>query len=151
MNLAVSRSRLAPWHWEGQSLHPVGGCGEWGPICHPLPTSTATVQVNVEDRNDVPVFDPVEKVFSVSEHLPVDSDLVLYTAIDPDIMAHKLMWVHETFCYLQFIELSWGPGINMETDTLFWQVNSMIYKAFMIKYIDAYALRLQEALWMATF
>lgn len=73
------------------------------PFATTLPTSTATVQVNVEDRNDVPVFDPVEKFFSVSEHLPVDSDLVLYTAIDPDIMAHKFMWVHETFFYLQLI------------------------------------------------
>ncbi|XP_029551595.1 B-cadherin isoform X1 [Salmo trutta] len=62
------------------------------PFATPLPSSTATVQVNVEDRNDVPVFDPGEKVFSVSEHLPVDSDLVLYTAIDPDIMAHKLKY-----------------------------------------------------------
>ncbi|XP_064865700.1 B-cadherin-like isoform X3 [Oncorhynchus nerka] len=62
------------------------------PFATPLPTSTSTVQVNVEDRNDAPVFDPVEKVVSISEHLPVDSDLVLYTAIDPDIMAHKLMY-----------------------------------------------------------
>jgi hypothetical protein len=46
----------------------------------------------------------------------VDSDLVLYTAIDPDIMAHKLMWVHETLFYLQFISFSWGPGINVEID-----------------------------------
>ncbi|CAB1314182.1 unnamed protein product [Coregonus sp. 'balchen'] len=62
------------------------------PFAIRLPTSTATVQVNVEDLNDAPVFDPVEKVVSISEHLPVDSDLVLYTAIDPDIMAHKLMY-----------------------------------------------------------
>lgn len=51
----------------------------------PVSTSTATVTVRVEDRNEAPVFRPSEMVVSVSEDLPLDSDLVLYTASDPDL------------------------------------------------------------------
>lgn len=51
----------------------------------PVSTSTATVTVTVEDRNEAPVFKPAERVISVSEDLPVDSDLAHYTATDPDL------------------------------------------------------------------
>ncbi|XP_029623036.1 B-cadherin [Salmo trutta] len=54
------------------------------PFAFPLPTSTATVIVNVEDVNEAPVFNPVAKIIRKPEDLPVDSDLVLYTATDPD-------------------------------------------------------------------
>nr|XP_029497213.1 B-cadherin-like [Oncorhynchus nerka] len=54
------------------------------PFAVPLPTSTATVIVNVEDVNEAPVFSPVEKMIKKPEDLPIDSDLVLYTATDPD-------------------------------------------------------------------
>uniref|UniRef100_A0A4W5JRM0 Cadherin-1 n=1 Tax=Hucho hucho TaxID=62062 RepID=A0A4W5JRM0_9TELE len=54
------------------------------PFAISLPTSTATVVVNVEDVNEAPVFTPVEKIIRKPEDLPVDSDLVLYTATDPD-------------------------------------------------------------------
>uniref|UniRef100_A0A674EMI0 Cadherin-1 n=1 Tax=Salmo trutta TaxID=8032 RepID=A0A674EMI0_SALTR len=54
------------------------------PFAISMPTSTATVVVNVEDVNEAPVFTPVEKIIRKPEDLPVDSDLVRYTATDPD-------------------------------------------------------------------
>ncbi|XP_051980631.1 cadherin-1-like isoform X20 [Xyrauchen texanus] len=54
------------------------------PFVGSLPTSTATVTVNVEDVNEPPVFIPNEKVIFKPEDLPVDSELVTYTATDPD-------------------------------------------------------------------
>ncbi|XP_068424338.1 B-cadherin [Clinocottus analis] len=50
----------------------------------PLPTATATVVVHVLDVNEAPIFDPVEKIVSKREDLAVDSDLLQYTASDPD-------------------------------------------------------------------
>ncbi|KTG39399.1 hypothetical protein cypCar_00017069 [Cyprinus carpio] len=55
------------------------------PFVGSLPTSTATVTVNVKDVNEPPEFNPQEKVISRSENLPVDSDLFAYIATDPDI------------------------------------------------------------------
>ncbi|XP_037127334.1 cadherin-4-like [Syngnathus acus] len=55
------------------------------PFAIPLPTSTATVIVNVLDVNESPVFDPVEKSVSELVDLPVDADVVQYTASDLDI------------------------------------------------------------------
>uniref|UniRef100_A0A4W5N2P3 Cadherin-1 n=1 Tax=Hucho hucho TaxID=62062 RepID=A0A4W5N2P3_9TELE len=51
------------------------------PFAVPLPTSTATVIVNVEDVNEAPVFSPVKKIIRKPEDLPVDSDLVMYTVV----------------------------------------------------------------------
>ncbi|XP_059392954.1 cadherin-3-like [Carassius carassius] len=55
------------------------------PFVGSLPTSTATVTVNVEDVNEPPEFKPKEQVISREENLPIDSSLVEYTATDPDI------------------------------------------------------------------
>lgn len=55
------------------------------PFATPLPTSTATVVVNVNDVNEAPIFDPVEKVVYKREDLAIDSDVVQYIASDPDI------------------------------------------------------------------
>ncbi|KAI5619770.1 cadherin 1, type 1, E-cadherin (epithelial) precursor, partial [Silurus asotus] len=55
------------------------------PFAKPLPTSTATVIVNVLDVNEAPVFDPPEKLISKPENTPVDGELTVYTATDPDI------------------------------------------------------------------
>ncbi|XP_016113802.1 cadherin-1-like [Sinocyclocheilus grahami] len=54
------------------------------PFVGSLPTSTATVTVNVEDVNEPPEFNPKEKVIFKSEDSPVDTELVAYTATDPD-------------------------------------------------------------------
>ncbi|XP_073669521.1 uncharacterized protein [Paramisgurnus dabryanus] len=55
------------------------------PFVGSLPTSTATVTVNVEDVNEPPVFNPKEKYITKPEDVPVGSDLVAFTATDPDI------------------------------------------------------------------
>lgn len=54
------------------------------PFATPLPTATATVVVNVQDVNEAPIFDPVEKLVSKPENLDVDQDIVQYVASDPD-------------------------------------------------------------------
>nr|XP_020455556.1 cadherin-1 [Monopterus albus] len=54
------------------------------PFAVPMPTSTATVVVNVIDVNEAPIFEPLEKQVSKPEDLPVNSDVALYTAFDPD-------------------------------------------------------------------
>ncbi|XP_058238072.1 B-cadherin [Hemibagrus wyckioides] len=54
------------------------------PFAKPLPTSTATVIVNVLDVNEAPVFEPKEKIVFKAENAAVDSELAVYTATDPD-------------------------------------------------------------------
>ncbi|XP_052416466.1 B-cadherin isoform X4 [Carassius gibelio] len=55
------------------------------PFVGSLPTSTATVTVNVEDVNEPPEFKPKENLIFKSEDVAVGTELVTYTAIDPDI------------------------------------------------------------------
>ncbi|CAF91006.1 unnamed protein product [Tetraodon nigroviridis] len=54
------------------------------PFAVALPTATATVVVTVQDVNEAPIFDPPEKQVSKGEDLPVGTDVVQYTASDPD-------------------------------------------------------------------
>ncbi|XP_074864729.1 B-cadherin-like [Carettochelys insculpta] len=54
------------------------------PFSVSLPTSTATVTVNVEDMNEAPDFIPPVKSAVVSEALPVGQEVTSYTARDPD-------------------------------------------------------------------
>ncbi|XP_035376888.1 cadherin-2-like isoform X1 [Electrophorus electricus] len=49
-----------------------------------LPTSTATVTVNVIDVNEAPVFDPEKKTISIPEDQKVGNEITVYTASDPD-------------------------------------------------------------------
>lgn len=61
------------------------------PFAVSLPTATATVVVNVEDVNEAPIFEPEEKTVSKREDLAVDSDIVQYTAFDPDTARNQIV------------------------------------------------------------
>ena len=54
------------------------------PFAVRLPTATATVVVSVEDVNEAPVFSPTIKTVKRKEDLAIASDIVQYTATDPD-------------------------------------------------------------------
>ncbi|XP_077166048.1 B-cadherin-like isoform X2 [Paroedura picta] len=54
------------------------------PFTVKLPTSTATVTVNVRDVNEAPVFDPPVKRAEASEDVPLGHKVTAYTARDPD-------------------------------------------------------------------
>ena len=54
------------------------------PFAVRLPTATATVVVSVDDVNEAPVFSPSIKVVKKKEDLAIASDIVQYTATDPD-------------------------------------------------------------------
>uniref|UniRef100_A0A8C2EHS6 Cadherin-1 n=1 Tax=Cyprinus carpio TaxID=7962 RepID=A0A8C2EHS6_CYPCA len=63
------------------------------PFVGSLPTSTATVTVNVEDVNEPPEFKPKEKTIFKPEDAPVDTELFTYTATDPDTgKSQKIMY-----------------------------------------------------------
>ncbi|KAL2093761.1 hypothetical protein ACEWY4_011073 [Coilia grayii] len=55
------------------------------PFEAPVITSTATVVIDVEDLNEPPVFNPEQKLVVKSEDLAVGSEIVYYTAVDPDV------------------------------------------------------------------
>ncbi|KAL2088485.1 hypothetical protein ACEWY4_015384 [Coilia grayii] len=61
------------------------------PFAIPLPTATAQVVVNVEDVNEAPIFNPVEKKISTREDDPVGTRLVLYSATDPDTARKQIV------------------------------------------------------------
>ncbi|KAM9302426.1 cadherin-13 [Gastrophryne carolinensis] len=54
-------------------------------------SSTATVQINVLDVNEGPVFNPDPMQVSVLENVPVGSILLTVSATDPDILQHQTM------------------------------------------------------------
>ncbi|KAJ8271316.1 hypothetical protein COCON_G00101750 [Conger conger] len=62
------------------------------PFVTNLPTSTATVIVNVKDVNEAPVFNPVEKVVIKPENLETGADIIAYTATDPDTARNQKVW-----------------------------------------------------------
>ncbi|KAJ8247328.1 hypothetical protein GJAV_G00245050 [Gymnothorax javanicus] len=57
-----------------------------------FPTSNVTVVVNVEDRNEAPIFNPDQKLVSKPENLKVGADITLYTATDPDTAKNQKVW-----------------------------------------------------------
>ncbi|KAM7385048.1 hypothetical protein PAMP_001146 [Pampus punctatissimus] len=64
------------------------------PFAIPLPTATATVVVNVQDVNEAPVFDPMEKHVTKPENLAINSEVVQYIASDPDTARKQTVIVH---------------------------------------------------------
>lgn len=56
------------------------------PFAVKLPTSTATVTINVMDANEAPVFAPPVLKVKVSEDSPVGQKIATYRAQDPDTM-----------------------------------------------------------------
>uniref|UniRef100_K7GFV9 Cadherin domain-containing protein n=1 Tax=Pelodiscus sinensis TaxID=13735 RepID=K7GFV9_PELSI len=62
------------------------------PFVVKLPTSTATVTVDVRDVNEAPVFSPPLKTAQVSEDVPVGQKITSYTAQDPDKMQSQTIW-----------------------------------------------------------
>ncbi|KAJ8247336.1 hypothetical protein GJAV_G00245130 [Gymnothorax javanicus] len=62
------------------------------PFATRLPTSTATVVVNVEDQNEAPIFNPVQKLVSEPENLEVGAEITSYTATDPDTAKKQKVW-----------------------------------------------------------
>ncbi|XP_072292433.1 B-cadherin-like [Eucyclogobius newberryi] len=54
------------------------------PFAIKLPTATATVVVTVADVNEAPIFKPTVKQVSKREDLDLESEVVQYTAYDPD-------------------------------------------------------------------
>ncbi|KAG5849336.1 hypothetical protein ANANG_G00109140 [Anguilla anguilla] len=62
------------------------------PFATRLPTSTATVIVDVKDVNEAPVFNPVERVVIKPENLEVGADIIAYTATDPDTARNQKVW-----------------------------------------------------------
>ncbi|KAJ8400460.1 hypothetical protein AAFF_G00395840 [Aldrovandia affinis] len=79
------------------------------PFATRLATSTATVIVNVEDVNEAPSFIPVEKLIVRPEDMAVGSDLIQYTAADPDT-ARK-----QTVRYKIGIDKAGWLDVNKET------------------------------------
>lgn len=55
------------------------------PFVGSVATSTATVIIDVEDVNEAPIFVPDQKLVVKPEDLKVGSEIVYYTATDPDV------------------------------------------------------------------
>ncbi|KAM3828804.1 cadherin-1-like [Vipera latastei] len=73
-----------------------------------LLTSTATVTVNVSDKNEPPVFVPPELRVSKPEDLPLGQPIAQYTAQDPDRFLQQTLRVN-TFCR---VTAGFLPGLH---------------------------------------
>lgn len=49
-----------------------------------LPTSTATITIDVQDINEAPIFIPPVKMVDIPEDTPIGQEVTSYTAQDPD-------------------------------------------------------------------
>lgn len=58
------------------------------------PSSTATVQITVEDVNEGPVFHPNPMTVTKQENIPIGSVVLTVNATDPDTLQHQtIRWV----------------------------------------------------------
>ncbi|XP_064345096.1 cadherin-3 isoform X2 [Camelus dromedarius] len=62
------------------------------PFVVKLPTSTATIVVQVKDVNEAPVFVPPSKVIEVQEGISIGEFVCTYTARDPDKGSQKISY-----------------------------------------------------------
>lgn len=59
------------------------------------PSSTATVQITVEDVNEGPVFHPNPMTVTKQENIPIGSIVLTVNATDPDTLQHQtIRWVY---------------------------------------------------------
>ncbi|KAG8521781.1 Cadherin-1 [Galemys pyrenaicus] len=78
-----------------------------------LPTSTATVTVNVKDVNEDPIFVPPQKRVEVPEDLGVGQEITSYTAQDPD------RFMNQKLTYRIWRDAANWLEINPETGAIF--------------------------------
>ncbi|KAJ8249403.1 hypothetical protein GJAV_G00234420 [Gymnothorax javanicus] len=76
-----------------------------------LPTSTATVIVNVEDENEAPVFSPREKLIVRPEDLAVGFELIRYVATDPDTARKQIVRYEMGYDQAGWLNVSKETGI----------------------------------------
>ncbi|XP_019403633.1 PREDICTED: cadherin-like protein 26 [Crocodylus porosus] len=64
---------------------------------HPVTPTTASVSVNIVDRNDAPRFDPSKLILQKDEGVKPGTKLGKYTAVDSDVVPNKIEYrlVHD--------------------------------------------------------
>lgn len=75
------------------------------------PSSTATVQITVEDVNEGPVFHPNPMTVTKQENIPVGSVVLTVNATDPDTLQHQtIRWVQYPLIFIhQKVSMSFAP------------------------------------------
>lgn len=75
------------------------------------PSSTATVQITVEDVNEGPVFHPNPMTVTKQENIPIGSVVLTVNATDPDTLQHQtIRWVQYPLIFIpQKVSVSFVP------------------------------------------
>ncbi|KAK7160515.1 hypothetical protein R3I93_008226 [Phoxinus phoxinus] len=81
------------------------------PFAVPLPTSTATVTITVQDVNEPPVFESAEKRIIVYEDLVVGSTIQKYTAKDPDTAREQKIRYKLLHDFANWLEITEDTGL----------------------------------------
>lgn len=77
------------------------------------PSSTATVQITVEDVNEGPVFHPNPMTVTKQENIPIGSIVLTVNATDPDTLQHQtIRWVHYSLIVIH-------PNLSLSIDQKF--------------------------------
>ncbi|XP_063169184.1 B-cadherin-like [Candoia aspera] len=101
----------------------------------PLPTSTATVTINVSDKNEAPVFVPPEMKVSKLEDLPPGHPIAQYTAQDPDKFLQQTLRYSVRSDPAGWLEINPETGLikskaSLDRESDF--VKNSIYKALIV-------------------